>query len=101
MTKQNRPNFAHEPRGENQPDLWRVVVGSELSINEFRQPVFSSDFTDNPEQGIALGEIFSYEIDQSGSRVDVIIRRGDLNAPIIGHNFVDMVELNSGYDVVE
>jgi poly(beta-D-mannuronate) lyase len=65
--------------------------------NEDNQPIYTS----NPEQGIALNEVFSYEIDQTGARIDVIIRRGDLNGPIIGHQYVDMIEENSGYNVVE
>ena len=56
---------------------------------------------DNPLVGIALGEIFSYEIKQQGSRIDVLLRRGDQSGPIIGHNYVDMRERNSGYDVPE
>ncbi|MEL6950015.1 MAG: polysaccharide lyase family 7 protein [Pseudomonadota bacterium] len=49
--------------------------------------------------GIALGDLFSYEVVQRGARIDVILRRGDLDGPIIGHNFVDMEEQASGYDV--
>jgi poly(beta-D-mannuronate) lyase len=55
----------------------------------------------NPENGIALDEIFSYEITQQDARIDVIVRRGDSTGPIIGHNFVDMLEQNSGYNVPE
>lgn len=88
--------FAHELRGGD--DLWFMVVGDEHPESDRdNQPIFTA----NPEQGIALGEIFSYEIDQTGSRIDVIIRRGDLNGPIIGHQYVDMVERGSNYDVVE
>ena len=49
--------------------------------------------------GIALDEIFSYEINQQGARIDVILRRGGNNGPIIGHAYVDMEEQNSGYDI--
>lgn len=84
--------FAHEIRDGD--DIYRVVLGEEHS-NEDEAPYYQT----NPEQGIALGEIFSYEIDQTGARIDVILRRGDLNGPIIGHNYVDMDELNSGYDI--
>jgi poly(beta-D-mannuronate) lyase len=55
----------------------------------------------NPANGIALGEIFSYEITQQDARIDVIVRRGDSSGPIIGHNYVDMQQQNSGYDVPE
>lgn len=88
--------FAHELRGGD--DIWRMVLGPQYpESSENSQPIF----TENPEQGIALGEIFSYEIDQSGGRIDVIIRRGDLNGPIIAHEFVNMNDENSEYDVVE
>ena len=73
-----------------------MVVGPRHT-NEDNQPIYTA----NPEQGIELGEVFSYEIDQQGARIDVIIRRGDLNGPIIGHQYVDMLAENSGYDVVE
>ncbi len=86
--------FAHEIK--NGDDIWKMVVGP-THTNEDNKPTYTA----NPEQGIQLGEIFSYEINQEGSIIDVIIRRGDLNGPIIGHQFVDMLKENSGYDVVE
>ncbi len=86
--------LAHEIKGGD--DIWKVIVGPQ-NTNEDNQPIYES----NPEQGLQLGEIFSYEINQQGPRIDVLIRRGDLSGPIIGHQFVDMNEENSGYDVVE
>jgi poly(beta-D-mannuronate) lyase len=86
--------FAHELRGGD--DLWLMVVGDELNTDQSHPTI-----TNNPSQGIALGEVFSYEIDQRGARIDVIIRRGDLNGPIIGYNYVDMNERGSGYDIIE
>lgn len=86
--------FAHEIK--NGDDIWKMVVGPRHTFED-DQPIYTA----NPEQGIALGEVFSYEIDQQGARIDVIIRRGDLNGPIIGHQYVDMIEENSGYNVVE
>lgn len=86
--------FAHELRGGD--DKWITVVGRE-NANRDNQPIYR----DEPDIGIALGEIFSYEIIQQGQRIDVIIRRGDLTGPIIGHNYVDMVAENSGYDIAE
>ncbi|WP_371194608.1 polysaccharide lyase family 7 protein [Glaciecola sp. SC05] len=86
--------FAHELNGGE--DLWKTVLGP-VNNNQNNQPIFTS----NPAQGIALGEVFSYEIIQEGARIDVIIRRGDLNAPIIAHQYVDMIAENSGYDVVD
>jgi poly(beta-D-mannuronate) lyase len=86
--------FAHEIRGGD--DIYFVVVGPEDNDRD-RQPDNQTD----PLNGIALDEIFSYEINQAGSRIDVIIRRGDQDGAIIGHNFVDMAAENSGYDVIE
>ena len=70
-----------------------MVVGPEFDDRD-SQP---QDRTD-PFNGIALDEVFSYEITNAGSRIDVIIRRGDQDGEIIGHNFVDMVVEYSGYD---
>ncbi|MEN7344088.1 MAG: polysaccharide lyase family 7 protein [Pseudomonadota bacterium] len=86
--------FAHEIR--NADDLYFSVLGP-INDDPDRAP---TDDT-NPENGIALGEIFSYEITQRGSRIDVVLRRGDQSGPIIGHQFVDMRVVSSGYDVVE
>ena len=84
--------LAHEIR--NSDDIYFPVLGPENS-NLDNAPADDS----NPENGIALDEIFSYEIIQHDARIDVIVRRGDSNGPIIGHNYVDMQEQNSGYDV--
>ena len=86
--------FAHEIRDGD--DIYFVVVGPEDNDRD-SQP---DDRTD-PFNGIALNEVFSYEITNAGSRIDVIIRRGDQNGEIIGHNFVDMAVENSGYDRVD
>ena len=83
--------FAHEIRGGD--DIYFVVVGPE-DADRNSQPDDQAD----PFNGIALDEIFSYEIINAGSRIDVIIRRGDQDGEIIGHNFVDMATENSGYD---
>ena len=84
--------FAHEIR--NSDDIYFPVLGP---VNDDLDSAPSDD--SNPENGIALDEIFSYEIVQRGARIDVILRRGDSSGPIIGHNYVDMREQNSGYDV--
>lgn len=84
--------FAHEIR--NSDDLYVPVLGPD---NPDRSNSPSDD--SNPDNGIALDEIFSYEIAQRGARIDVVVRRGDANGPVIGHNFVDMRVENSGYDV--
>jgi len=84
--------FAHEIR--NSDDIYFPVVGP-VNSNLDNAP----DDDANPENGFALDEIFSYEITQQDARIDVIVRRGDSTGPIIGHNFVDMLEQNSGYNV--
>lgn len=86
--------FAHEIRDGD--DIYFMVVGPQITDRD-RQPEDQSD----PLNGIALNEIFSYEIHNAGSRIDVIIRRGDEDGEIIGHNFVDMAVENSGYDRVD
>lgn len=84
--------FAHEIR--NADDIYFPVLGP-VNTNIDNAPTDDR----NPVNGIALDEIFSYEITQRGSRIDVLLRRGDRTGPVIGHNYVDMQDRNSGYDV--
>ena len=84
--------LAHEIR--NSDDIYLPVVGP-VNSNPGSAPADDA----NPANGIALDEIFSYEITQRGARIDVIVRRGNSTGPIIGHNYVDMQQQNSGYDV--
>ena len=84
--------LAHEIRDSD--DIHFPVLGP---INSDPDDAPADD--SNPENGIALDEIFSYEILQQDARIDVILRRGDSAGPIIGHTYVDMQEQNSGYDV--
>ncbi|MGB5245278.1 MAG: polysaccharide lyase family 7 protein [Woeseia sp.] len=84
--------LAHEIR--NSDDIYFPVVGP-VNSNLDNAPVDDA----NPANGIALDEIFSYEITQQDARIDVIVRRGDNTGPIIGHNYVDMRQQNSGYNV--
>ena len=86
--------LAHEIR--NSDDIYFPVLGPANS-DLGRAPADDA----NPENGIALDEIFSYEITQQGARIDVVVRRGDRAGPIIGHHYVDMQQQNSGYDVQE
>ncbi len=86
--------LAHEIRGSD--DLFFPVLGPANS-----DPESSPTDDSNPDNGIALNEMFSYEITQQDARIDVILRRGDSSGPIIGHHFVDMRQQNSGYDVPE
>ena len=86
--------FAHEIRGGD--DIYFMVVGPEFEDRD-SQPEDRND----PFNGVALDEVFSYEITNAGSRIDVIIRRGDADGEIIGHNFVDMEVEGSGYDTID
>ena len=86
--------LAHEIR--NSDDIYFPVLGP-VNSNLDNAPADDA----NLENGIALDEIFSYEIRQKDARIDVIVRRGDSAGPIIGHNYVDMQQRNSGYDVPE
>lgn len=54
-----------------------------------------------PENGIQLNELFSYEITNEGADIDVVIRRGDQDGPIIAETTIDMDALFSGYDRVD
>lgn len=84
--------FAHEINGGD--DILKMVYGPEYG-DFSNQP----NFTSEPSVGFSLDEIFSYEIIQEGARIDVLIRKGGLSDPIVGHQFIDMNEVNSGYDV--
>jgi len=83
---------AHEIREGN--DILFDLVGSR------------ADRAPNPEDGIALGELFSYEINNVGSELEIIIRRGDSDGEIIGEKTIDMLTANvngtsSGYEVAD
>lgn len=52
----------------------------------------------SPSNGIALGELFSYEIENDGADIIVVIRRGDSDGPVIDSVTIELDELNSGYD---
>ena len=77
--------FTHEIRDDD--DLDDVnLVGS------------SSSNASNPSDGIALGELFSYEIINEGSIIEVVLRSGDRDGPVIGRASFDMDDEDSGYD---
>jgi len=78
--------FLHEVRGVG--DLEEIVlVGSR------------DDDASNPVGGIALDELFSYEIIADGAEIEVVLRRGDFDGEVIGSHTIDMEEENSGYDL--
>ena len=81
----------HEIRGGD--DINFDIIGSR-----------ANDAADPVEDGIAPGELFSYEINNVGAIIQVIIRRGDSDGEIIGQLDIDMdtiIEGGSGYDVVD
>ena len=51
-----------------------------------------------PSNGIALDELFSYEIRNLNEDIRVRIRRGDQDGPIIDTVTIDLDDLDSGYD---
>lgn len=51
-----------------------------------------------PSNGIALNELFSYEIINDDEDIIVRIRRGDRDGQVIAQTTVDMNQLDSGYD---
>ena len=64
----------------------------------------SNTAPDPIEDGIALGELFSYEINNVGADIEIIIRRGDNDGEIIGELTIDMdtiVDGGSGYDIID
>jgi poly(beta-D-mannuronate) lyase len=86
--------FAHELRGGD--DTYRMVYGPEFTDFD-SQPNFTAPLS----SGLALDEVFSYDIIQAGARVDVFVRLGGLEGPYVGHGYVDMNALNSRYDVAD
>ena len=81
----------HEVRGGD--DINIDIIGSR-----------ANDAADPVENGILPGELFSYEINNVGAIIEIIIRRGDSDAEIIGELEIDMdniVEGGTGYDVPE
>lgn len=84
---------AHEIRNSN--DVLFDMIGDR------------SDLAADPiVEGIALGELFSYEIINIGSTLDVIIRRGDSDGDVIAELTIDMLTANvggtsSGYELAD
>jgi len=76
--------MAHEIR--NGDDINTNIIGSRSSN------------ASNPSDGIELGQLFSYEIINQGAVIEVIIRNGDRDGPIIGRESFNMNTINSGYD---
>ena len=60
--------------------------------------IIGNENCNDPSNGIELNELFSYEIENDGELLRVVIRRGDNNGPVIGLTTINMDELDSGYD---
>jgi hypothetical protein len=74
---------AHEIRDSN--DILFDLIGSR-----------SDSAADPIEDGISLGELFSYEIINVGSTLEVIVRRGDSDGEVIAELTLDMLTANVG-----
>ena len=75
--------FAHEIRNGSDVDFF--MIGNESC-------------TSGPSNGIALNELFSYTINNTGANISVTIRRGDFNGPVIASRTINMNNLSSGYN---
>jgi len=76
---------AHEINGGD--DIYYEMIGSR------------SNSLSDPANGIALDELWSYEILAQGNQLQVTIRSGDLYGAIIGTANIDMSA--SGYDIAQ
>ncbi len=77
---------ASEQRGGS--DTTFMLVGNNTSCSQ-----------DPGSSGIALGELFSYEIENDGEDIIVTIRRGDRDGPIVNSVTIDLNDINAGYNV--
>ena len=77
---------ASEQRGGS--DTTFMLVGNNTSCSQ-----------DPGSSGIALGELFSYDIENDGEDIIVTIRRGDRNGSIINSVRIDLNTINGNYDV--
>ena len=76
---------AHEINGGD--DIYYEMIGSR------------SNSLSDPADGIALNELWSYEILAQGNQLEVTIRSGDLYGEVIGTANIDMSA--SGYDIAK
>jgi len=70
----------------------------ERNSDDLRFPIVGDEDCNNPSDGIALNELFSYEITNDDKDITVRIRRGDHNGPTIGLRTLDLEKLDAGYD---
>jgi len=94
--------FLHEIREDMDDEESTGRDGDDL--DEFVLVGSRSDNASNPVNGIALDELFSYEIINDGPVIEVILRRGDFNGEEIARDSFNMATLTndgitgSGYD---
>jgi len=84
-----------------EPGDERGCIYAESEIRDGDDVNFSligNERCDNHVDGIALDELFSYEIINDDEDIIVNVRRGDRDGDIIGSATIDMNQLNSGYD---
>ena len=92
----------HEIRGDMEDEVPTGRDGDDL--DEIVLVGSRSDTASNPEGGIALDELFSYEVINEGSVIEVILKRGDFDGTEIARTSFDMATLTndgivgSGYD---
>ena len=67
--------------------------------DDIRFNLIGTSECNNVSNGIALNELWSYEIINEDEDIIVRIRRGDQNGPIIAQTTIDMNEYDLGYDV--
>ena len=67
--------------------------------DDIRFNLIGDSSCNNVSNGIALNELWSYEIINDDEDIIVRIRRGDDNGPIIAQTTIDMNDYDLGYDV--
>ena len=78
--------------------IYMRVEIRDSSASDLLFPIVGNEDCDNPSDGIALNELFSYEIINDDEDLTIRIRRGDRNGPTIGLRTVDLDKLDTGYD---
>lgn len=88
--------YYHKYPGDDKGCIYLAHEIRESDDIEF--DIIGNENCNNPSNGIALDELFSYEIINVNEDIQVKIRRGDKDGEVIGSVTVDMNSLNSGYD---
>jgi len=92
-----RLNYKHRA-GTNKGCIYAAT--ERRNGNDVNFPLMgNTSCSSSPSNGIALGELFSYEIENDGEDIIVVIRRGDSNGPVINSVRIDLDDINANYDV--